>query len=88
MALVAEAVYRSFAPRKLNYELLGNSAQHAHWHIFPRYESDPHPTWPVWNDEAFRAALMANERAPREQVDAVRERLQAELRAMGVIEQR
>jgi len=28
MALVAEAVFRAFSPRKLNYELLGNGTPH------------------------------------------------------------
>jgi diadenosine tetraphosphate (Ap4A) HIT family hydrolase len=53
MASVAEAVYRAFSPRKLNYELLGNSVSHLHWHIFPRYEDDPNPRWPVWNNPGF-----------------------------------
>ena len=53
MAIVAEAVFRAFAPRKLNYEMLGNSVAHAHWHIFPRYTDDPNPAWPVWNNEAW-----------------------------------
>jgi len=35
MSLVAEAVYNCFQPYKLNYELLGNSDQHLHWHLFP-----------------------------------------------------
>ena len=56
MAQVAEAVFRAFAPRKLNYELLGNSEAHLHWHLFPRYADDPDPLWPVWNNEAFRQA--------------------------------
>ena len=56
MALVAEAVFRAFAPRKLNYELLGNSVAHLHWHIFPRYEDDPNPQWPVWNNDEFLRA--------------------------------
>jgi len=45
---LAEAVYKAFLPRKLNYELLGNSEAHLHWHIFPRYQNDPIPQWPVW----------------------------------------
>ncbi len=53
MATVAEAVFRAFAPRKLNYELLGNSVAHLHWHIFPRYDDDANPRWPVWNNQAF-----------------------------------
>lgn len=48
MALVAEAVYRAFNPRKLNYELLGNTDSHLHWHLFPRYNSDPDPKRAVW----------------------------------------
>ena len=61
MAQVAEAVFRAFAPRKLNYELLGNSEAHLHWHLFPRYADDPNPLWPVWNNEAF---MQASPQAP------------------------
>jgi diadenosine tetraphosphate (Ap4A) HIT family hydrolase len=53
MARVAEAVFRAFSPRKLNYELLGNSVPHLHWHLFPRYAEDPNPEWPVWNNPEF-----------------------------------
>ncbi|MHB8685392.1 MAG: HIT family protein [Dehalococcoidia bacterium] len=56
MALVAEAVFRAFTPRKLNYELLGNSVAHLHWHLIPRYVDDPNPRWPVWSNEAFHQA--------------------------------
>jgi diadenosine tetraphosphate (Ap4A) HIT family hydrolase len=55
MSIVAEAVCRAFRPRKLNYELLGNSVAHLHWHLFPRYDDDPDPAWPVW--ERLRTAL-------------------------------
>lgn len=48
MALVSEAVYKAFKPKKLNYELLGNTDSHLHWHIFPRYIDDPKPDVPVW----------------------------------------
>ena len=61
MAQVAEAVFRAFEPRKLNYELLGNSVPHLHWHLFPRYAGDPNPQWPVWNNEEF---LQASRRTP------------------------
>jgi diadenosine tetraphosphate (Ap4A) HIT family hydrolase len=56
MAQVAEAVFRACAPLKLNYELLGNSEAHLHWHLFPRYADDPNPLVPVWNNEAFMQA--------------------------------
>lgn len=48
MSLVAESVYNAFKPRKLNYELLGNTQAHLHWHIFPRYANDPLPNRPIW----------------------------------------
>jgi len=63
MALVAEAVFRAFSPRKLNYELLGNSVAHVHWHLFPRYADDPNPQWPVWSNAAH---LQAPRQTPNE----------------------
>ncbi|TRO62052.1 HIT family protein [Candidatus Bathyarchaeota archaeon] len=37
----ARAVQEVFRPDKLNYALLGNWVDHVHWHIYPRYKSDP-----------------------------------------------
>lgn len=48
MAIVAEAIFKAFSPVKLNYELLGNSEKHCHWHIIPRYENDPNLKQPIW----------------------------------------
>lgn len=45
---VAEALYRTFKPDKINYELLGNMVPHMHWHLIPRFSSDslwPRPIW-------------------------------------------
>ena len=53
MVEVAHALDRAFTPRKLNYEALGNGVPHLHWHLIPRYESDPHPHGPVWEDLNF-----------------------------------
>jgi diadenosine tetraphosphate (Ap4A) HIT family hydrolase len=47
LALVAEAVYQAFRPKKLNYELMGNSHPHIHWHLFPRHEDHAKPIWTV-----------------------------------------
>lgn len=49
MSIVAEAVYKTFKPAKLNYELLGNVDPHLHWHIYPRYKYDPAPNKPIWS---------------------------------------
>lgn len=48
MSQVAEAVFKAFKPKKLNYELLGNTEPHLHWHLFPRYNNDPMPKRPIW----------------------------------------
>lgn len=48
MCLLAQAIETAFAPRKLNYELLGNQVPHLHWHLFARPRDDPEPTRPVW----------------------------------------
>ena len=36
-----QAVHEAFKPWKMNYSCYGNQVPHIHWHIFPRYESDP-----------------------------------------------
>lgn len=51
MSKVAEAVFNAFQPQKINYELLGNTDHHMHWHIFPRHANDPLPKRTVWNIE-------------------------------------
>jgi diadenosine tetraphosphate (Ap4A) HIT family hydrolase len=65
MCRVARALEACFQPHKLNYELLGNQVPHLHWHLFPRYPSDPDAMKPVW------LALDRAERDPAE-----RQRLQ------------
>lgn len=40
MSLVAEAVHQVVQPEKMNYELLGNSESHMHWHLFPRMKEE------------------------------------------------
>src|SRR5437899_512684 len=42
------AAGRTLSPRKMHYELLGNTVAHLHWHLFPRYADDPNPTRPIW----------------------------------------
>lgn len=81
MALAAEAAFRAFAPRKLNYELLGNSVAHLHWHLFPRYADDPNPSWPVWNNEAFVAASRRTD-VDRDTLDQRRAQLRDALAAV------
>lgn len=41
LAEVARAVEAAFKPWKVNYACLGNVVPHVHWHLVPRYASDP-----------------------------------------------
>jgi diadenosine tetraphosphate (Ap4A) HIT family hydrolase len=60
MSEVAEAVSIAFQPKKLNYELLGNTDSHLHWHIFPRHENDPRPEGVSWCiDKSIRCSKEA-----------------------------
>lgn len=45
---VADSIMAAFHPLRLNYECLGNSLAHVHWHVIPRYDWDPEPTQPIW----------------------------------------
>jgi diadenosine tetraphosphate (Ap4A) HIT family hydrolase len=48
MLRVAQALATAFQPRKMNYELLGNTEAHLHWHLVPRYGWDPNAQRPIW----------------------------------------
>lgn len=50
MRLVAEAIAAVVKPWKMNYECLGNSEPHVHWHLFPRRqdEADELRRGPIW----------------------------------------
>jgi diadenosine tetraphosphate (Ap4A) HIT family hydrolase len=44
----AAALAQLFKPDKINYELLGNMVPHIHWHLVPRFSSDPLWPRPIW----------------------------------------
>src|SRR5919109_1812206 len=48
MSIVAAALGKALQPDKMNYELLGNGMPHLHWHLVPRYSSDPMWGRPIW----------------------------------------
>jgi len=57
MSLVTNALSKAFKPDKMNYELLGNSMPHLHWHLVPRYTSDPMWGRPIWAGNRHRKRL-------------------------------
>ncbi len=66
MSIVGEAVFNVFKPEKINYELLGNSDSHLHWHIFPRTIGDIDGKGPVWLLPVEK--MFADEMRPSEKV--------------------
>ena len=35
----------------MNYELLGNTVPHLHWHVVPRHDWDLNPKRPIWEHQ-------------------------------------
>lgn len=83
MSLLARAIGEQFRPHKLNYELLGNQVPHLHWHIVPRYGSDPDHLFPIWlplerakQDAAENRRLQTGPRPRHETSASIRSKLQ------------
>lgn len=57
MSRVAAALARTLKPDKMNYELLGNGMPHLHWHLIPRYKTDPMWGRPIWTGPRHRKRL-------------------------------
>jgi diadenosine tetraphosphate (Ap4A) HIT family hydrolase len=61
LSLVAKALFATFAPAKINYELLGNMVPHIHWHIVPRFSSEPLWPRPIWAEPHKELLLSPDE---------------------------
>jgi len=64
MIYVAEVLKRILQPDVVNYQMLGNWIPHLHWHIYPRFRSDPdfgNPMVIPLRDEPFEPQLVAEE---------------------------
>ena len=61
MLTVATALAKALNPDRLNYELLGNAQAHLHWHIIPRYISDPMWGRPIWAGNRPRRRLASED---------------------------
>ncbi len=70
----AEAIQRTFQPWKLNFSCYGNADPHVHWHIFPRYETDPDRHSPPWGQMERFSEKVVTPAAAREVAASIRER--------------
>ena len=61
----ATALMEICRPDHINLECLGNQMPHLHWHIIPRYRTDPRWSGPIWTDavEQPQVRLSESERA-------------------------
>jgi diadenosine tetraphosphate (Ap4A) HIT family hydrolase len=58
------AVEKAYKPWKMNVLSLGNGDEHVHWHIYPRYQSDPnHRRDPFFNSPQFKDHLITPDQA-------------------------
>jgi diadenosine tetraphosphate (Ap4A) HIT family hydrolase len=83
MVLLARAIQECFTPDKLNYEMLGNQVPHLHWHLFPRWRSDPEAPQAVWlalaraeHSEEERRRLQTGPLSRAETAELLREKIQ------------
>jgi diadenosine tetraphosphate (Ap4A) HIT family hydrolase len=83
MSLLGEAVTAVCTPRRINYEILGNSDAYLHAHVWARYEWEPaeYIGGPVWRYP--REQLAAPEHAfSEEQHGELRQRIKEALEAL------
>jgi len=70
---VAEALNELFQPTKMNYELLGNMVPHMHWHLVPRFTTDPLWPRPIWAEPHDEVILTTAEY--EERIAMIREKM-------------
>ncbi len=67
------AITRTVKPDHINVAALGNLVPHLHWHIVPRYRSDPRWGGPIWSPDMPDTRLTAAEQ--RELINDLRSAL-------------
>ncbi|PLX75878.1 MAG: HIT family protein [Desulfuromonas sp.] len=70
---VAAALAAVFKPAKMNYELLGNMLPHMHWHLVPRFTTEPLWPKPIWSEPHDEVQLTGAEYAER--IELIKDKL-------------
>jgi len=68
VSCVAKVLYDIFQPAKINYELLGNMVPHIHWHLVPRFATDPLWPRPIWAEPHVDVLLTPAEYLQRREI--------------------
>jgi diadenosine tetraphosphate (Ap4A) HIT family hydrolase len=64
LMVAGRALVDTFNPWKMNYSCYGNVDPHIHWHLFPRYDSEPdHLNHPWLHAAKFKDHLIDSEAA-------------------------
>jgi diadenosine tetraphosphate (Ap4A) HIT family hydrolase len=69
------AVAEAFGPWKMNYSCYGNVDPHVHWHLFPRYDTEPDHLNHPW----LHASEFTEHATDAETARAVAEKVRAKL---------
>jgi diadenosine tetraphosphate (Ap4A) HIT family hydrolase len=75
MRVVAEVIATVVKPWKMNYECLGNSEPHVHWHLLPRYETDEMRHGPIWLRPESERKVKLDENDRRSLIGSIRHQL-------------
>ena len=70
----AAALAGLFEPDKINYELLGNMVPHIHWHLVPRFRTEPLWPRPIWSEPHTETILTPE--AYRQRCEQIRQALE------------
>ena len=80
LRLCAKSIRAVLSPDHMNLELLGNTSSHLHWHIVPRYKSDPRwgqPIWEGWQRNEFNInRVTLAEQEINEIIEGIRNRVE------------
>ena len=71
---VERALRDILQPEKINLASLGNKTPHIHWHVIPRFSSDPHFPETIWSAEVRETE--------RPNIARLKDALQAKLNAV------